>query len=136
VSAPPAGAGAETVHCWQRTERARRESIARARQREPAAAYSVANNVTPQWSIRIVAVAVRPFLLSCLALAAALAGCESATLPLAAGTGPQPQLPAPHKTLLPTVNIAPAKGWPAGDKPVAAAGLAVTAYATGLDHPR
>ena len=72
-----------------------------------------------------------------LVVAAALAGCgESATLPLAAGTGPRPQLPPPHKTLLPTVHIAPAKGWPAGDKPVAAPGLVVTAYGTGLDHPR
>ncbi|MEO8836784.1 MAG: sorbosone dehydrogenase family protein [Caldimonas sp.] len=70
-------------------------------------------------------------------LAAALAGCgDTATLPLAAGTGPRPQLPPPKKDLIPTVNIAPAKGWPAGDKPVAAAGLTVTAYATGLDHPR
>jgi len=72
-----------------------------------------------------------------LLVAAALAGCgDSATLPLAAGMGPRPQLPPPHKTLVPTVNIAPAKGWSAGDKPVAAPGLVVTAYATGLDHPR
>ncbi len=54
-----------------------------------------------------------------LLVAAVLAGCESATLPLAAGTGPRPELPPPHKTLLPTVNIAPAKGWSTGDKPVA-----------------
>jgi len=71
-----------------------------------------------------------------LLVAAVLAGCESATLPLAAGTGPRPELPPPHKTLLPTVNIAPAKGWSAGAKPVAAPGLVVAAYATGLDHPR
>ncbi len=72
-----------------------------------------------------------------LALVAALAGCgDSATLPLAAGTGPRPQLPPPHKTLMPTVHIAPATGWPTGDKPAAAPGLVVTAYATGLDHPR
>ena len=78
-----------------------------------------------------------PRVSSLLVLVAALAGCgDTATLPLAAGTGPRPQLPPPHKTLVPTVNIAPAKGWPAGDKPVAAPGLVVTAYATGLDHPR
>jgi glucose/arabinose dehydrogenase len=66
-----------------------------------------------------------------------LAACgDRATLPVEAGIGTQPTLPAPHPTLLPTVNIAPAKGWPAGEKPVAAAGLAVHAYATGLDHPR
>ena len=32
--------------------------------------------------------------------------------------------------------IAPAKGWPAGATPVAAAGLVVNAYSTDLDHPR
>jgi len=34
------------------------------------------------------------------------------------------------------VHIAPAKGWPAGATPVAAAGLVVNAYSSGLDHPR
>ncbi len=71
------------------------------------------------------------------AAAVLLAGCgETATLPVAAGFGPSPQLPAPHKTLLPTMNIAPAKGWSDGARPVAAAGLSVLAYAAGLDHPR
>jgi len=45
-------------------------------------------------------------------------------------------LPPPHPTLIPTVNIAPAKGWPAGATPVAADGLKVAAFASGLDHPR
>jgi len=61
---------------------------------------------------------------------------EMATLPVAAGTGAQPDLPPPRKTLLPTLNIAPAIGWPAGAAPVAAPGTQVTAFATGLDHPR
>ncbi|MGH8612084.1 MAG: PQQ-dependent sugar dehydrogenase, partial [Gammaproteobacteria bacterium] len=61
---------------------------------------------------------------------------ERATLPVQAGIGPQPTLPSPNPTLIPTVNIAPAKGWPAGTIPIAAAGLAVSAFATGLDHPR
>jgi glucose/arabinose dehydrogenase len=43
---------------------------------------------------------------------------------------------APNPTLIPTVNVARARGWPAGAKPTAAAGLSVNAYATGLDHPR
>lgn len=69
--------------------------------------------------------------------AVTLAGCsETATLPVSAGTGPDPTLPPPHRTLIPTVNIAPAKGWPAGAKPVAAPGLQVAAFADGLDHPR
>src|ERR687897_3757854 len=71
------------------------------------------------------------------ATAVALAGCgEEATLPVAAGTGPQPQLPAPNETLIPTVNVAPAKGWPEGGMPRAADGLQVAAFANGLDHPR
>ncbi len=66
-----------------------------------------------------------------------LAGCnEMATLPVAAGTGPQPTLPAPRATLIPTVNIAPAIGWPSGGAPQAAPGTRVTAFAGSLDHPR
>jgi glucose/arabinose dehydrogenase len=66
-----------------------------------------------------------------------LAGCgDLATLPENVSVGPRPALPLPHPTLIPTVHIAPAKGWPAGATPVAAAGLAVNAYAAGLDHPR
>jgi glucose/arabinose dehydrogenase len=61
---------------------------------------------------------------------------EMATLPEDAGFGPRPELPAPNPTLLPTVNIARATGWPVGATPAAAAGLAVNAFATGLDHPR
>ena len=61
---------------------------------------------------------------------------ETAKLPLAAGVGPNPELPAPHKTLFPTVKIAEAVGWPAGEKPMAAAGFAVTPYAVALEHPR
>ena len=69
--------------------------------------------------------------------AAGLAACGGiATLPVSAGTGPNPALPPPSSTLIPTVHIAPARGWPAGAKPVAAAGTAVAAFATALDHPR
>lgn len=67
----------------------------------------------------------------------ALAGCgEAATLPLAAGFGPQPTLPRPLRSPIPTVNIAPAKGWPSGLTPVPAAGTRVSAFARDLDHPR
>nr|WP_298374959.1 sorbosone dehydrogenase family protein [uncultured Halomonas sp.] len=66
-----------------------------------------------------------------------LAGCgETATLPVSAGTGPDPQLPEPNETLIPTVNIAPATGWPAGAKPEGIEGVEVKAFADGLDHPR
>ncbi len=66
-----------------------------------------------------------------------LAGCgDVATLPENAGVGARPALPPLRTTLIPTIHIAPAKGWPAGDTPLAAAGFAVNAYAAGLDHPR
>ncbi|CAO3431074.1 L-sorbosone dehydrogenase [Azospirillum endophyticum] len=66
-----------------------------------------------------------------------LAGCgDQASLPVSAGTGPNPTLPEPKSSLIPTVNIADAVGWPQGAQPVAAQGLSVTPFATGLDHPR
>ena len=61
---------------------------------------------------------------------------QPSTLPPEATVGPQPQLPPPTLSLLPTVNIAPAAGWPAGVTPTAASGFAVTAFAVGLEHPR
>ena len=76
-----------------------------------------------------------PFIIGAAALA--LAGCgELARLPVAAGTGAAPTLPAPRPTLIPTVNIAPAKGWPAGATPLGAPGLRVAEFARDLDHPR
>lgn len=72
-----------------------------------------------------------------LLVAVALTGCGSeAKLPDDAGFGPNPNLPSPQKSLIPTVHIAPAKGWPQGGKPIAAAGTQVVAFADGLDHPR
>ncbi|MBX9830075.1 MAG: sorbosone dehydrogenase family protein [Xanthobacteraceae bacterium] len=71
------------------------------------------------------------------ACALPLAACgDSAKLPEQSTVGPSPTLPEPNSTLIPTVNIATAKGWPEGAKPVAAQGLSVTAFAQGLEHPR
>lgn len=71
-----------------------------------------------------------------LTLTLTLAACEEAKLPLSAGMGPNPTLPPPTSSLIPTVNVAPATGWPNGAQPQAAPGLQVTAFAAGLDHPR
>ncbi|MCY1396001.1 putative membrane-bound dehydrogenase domain protein [compost metagenome] len=66
-----------------------------------------------------------------------LTGCgERATLPVEEGMGPKPRLPEPVSTLLPTMHIAPAIGWPADTAPRAAPGLAVQRFAENLDHPR
>ena len=79
----------------------------------------------------------RSKILVAFALAVGLAACgETAKLPFSAGIGANPTLPPPSKSLIPTVHIAPAKGWPDGAKPVPAAGTIVTAFAAGLDHPR
>ena len=78
---------------------------------------------------------LRPALALLLAIPLAACG-EKAQLPVALGSGPQPTLPPPTRTLIPTVNIAPARGWPEGRMPVAAEGLKVRPFVTGLEHPR
>jgi glucose/arabinose dehydrogenase len=72
----------------------------------------------------------------CLLIAALFATHAGAQTPGQVGFGPNPPLPKPEKTIIPTVNVAPAVGWPAGAKPTPAAGLQVTAFAGQLDHPR
>ena len=73
----------------------------------------------------------------CLAVLGTLAACgDTASLAPTAGMGATPTLPQPKSGLIPTVNIAPAKAWPEGLTPKPMAGLAVTALAAGLDHPR
>lgn len=52
------------------------------------------------------------------------------------GYGLNPSLPAPTRALIPTLNAAPAEPWPQGTRPLAAPGLAVSPYASGLAHPR
>ena len=61
---------------------------------------------------------------------------ESATLAVEDGYGPNPKLPEPNHTLIPTVNLANASSWPAGAKPKPADGMNVVEFAGGLDHPR
>src|ERR1700682_4064305 len=74
---------------------------------------------------------------SCALVAIGVASCGGvAHLPVSAGMGPDPALPPPEKSLIPTVNVAIATGWPPDAKPVAANGLAVTRFADGLQHPR
>ena len=77
----------------------------------------------------------RAFWLSCAALL--LGACaETARLPDSATVGPDPALPEPTRSIVPTVKIAPAKGWPDGVTPKAAAGMQVSAFARDLQHPR
>jgi glucose/arabinose dehydrogenase len=70
------------------------------------------------------------------ALALSLAGCnDEASVAVEQTYGPSPILPAPQHSLTPTVNFAKAVGW-SGGAPIPANGMAVTAFATDLDHPR
>jgi glucose/arabinose dehydrogenase len=80
---------------------------------------------------------MRPCLALSLLAILALAACgDSAEVPEDKTTGPNPTLPAPSTSLIPTVKIAPAQAWPEGRTPQPAADLAVVAFASGLDHPR
>ena len=78
------------------------------------------------------------FLLACagMATAIAFAACATSSPGPDPGVGPSPKLPSPTSALVPTVDVADAVGWPPGATPTAPAGLAVKAFASGLDHPR
>jgi glucose/arabinose dehydrogenase len=69
--------------------------------------------------------------------ATSLTACgATARLPVASGFGPNPTLPEPTKRPIPLVKVATAKGWAPGEKPIAAAGTVVSAFASGFEHPR
>ena len=71
------------------------------------------------------------------ALILTLTGCaQSSQHSILDSYGANPNLPEPKANLFPTVNIAPAKGWPEGMMPTAAAHLKVQAFAADLQHPR
>ena len=61
---------------------------------------------------------------------------SSATLPIDQVTGDDPELTEPDAEWFPTVKIAEPIGWAANETPEAAAGLTVSRFAEGLDHPR
>lgn len=71
-----------------------------------------------------------------LLFALSLGGCNGSDLPESAGYGPDPQLPEPSSSWIPTVKVAEAIGWQGGARPKPAAGLQVAAFASGLAHPR
>ena len=57
-------------------------------------------------------------------------------LQVSTATGKLPKITPPRPQKYPTYKIADAVGWPQGAMPTPAAGLAVKAFARGLDHPR
>jgi glucose/arabinose dehydrogenase len=67
----------------------------------------------------------------------ALTACaRPARLPVTAGIGPEPVLPHPSESVVPTIYVVKATGWSPHATPVAADGLRVVAFARGLSHPR
>ncbi|HIC47281.1 MAG TPA: sorbosone dehydrogenase family protein [Methylophaga aminisulfidivorans] len=70
-------------------------------------------------------------------IALSLSGCgDTSKIASQADFGPDPVLVAPETSLIPTLNIAPAEGWPIDAKPTAVEGLMVNRFAVDLDHPR
>ncbi|CAA0096619.1 Uncharacterised protein [Starkeya nomas] len=70
-------------------------------------------------------------------LAFSVAGCDRGSqLPESAGYGPDPQLPEPAPSWIPTLKVAEAIGWREGDGPKPAAGMEVVAFGSDLAHPR
>lgn len=57
-------------------------------------------------------------------------------LPITRTEGKDPLLVEPDSETIPTVSLADTIGWQAGEAPTAAAGLSVSRFAEGLDHPR
>lgn len=75
--------------------------------------------------------------LSFTAMVIMLSACgEPSQWPISASTGLNPQLPPPHSTWIPTVNIAQAVGWPTNTNPIPASDMMVNAFADNLNHPR
>jgi glucose/arabinose dehydrogenase len=99
--------------------------------------YFLSDDGSHQSSTGIVAWRKTAFTSGLLLLLALLSACgEYARLSAQAGTGADPELPQPNRTLVPTVKIAPAVGWTDGATPTPAADMKVTAFAEDLDHPR
>lgn len=76
---------------------------------------------------------MRMAVMTVLPLAACAIGPSSAT---DTGFGTAPSIPAPQSSLIPMVNVAPVMTRPTGYELTAPAGFTVTAFATGLAHPR
>ena len=61
---------------------------------------------------------------------------DVAQVPVEKLTGPTPEFGAAREEMIPTVKVAEADPWTAGEAPVPAPGLVVERFAEKLDHPR
>ncbi len=65
-----------------------------------------------------------------------LTSCGKNPAPASTQIGANPPLPAQQQYLLPPMKVAPVSRWKQGETPEVAAGMKITALATGLEHPR
>ena len=103
---------------------------------DPVTALTARRNHTRHWPRASVACRLVWAVVGSAALLALGACAEPARFTVAEGSGANPALPAPSRALIPTVNIAPARGWAADAMPTPAPGLRVQPFARDLDHPR
>jgi glucose/arabinose dehydrogenase len=61
---------------------------------------------------------------------------DVARVPVEKLTGPTPEIGEAREEWIPTIKVAKADPWKAGEAPKAAEGLTVERFAEGLDHPR
>lgn len=75
---------------------------------------------------------------TCLAVGAApaLAQDSGSDFDISSQIGPDPVLPEPAQSLLPSLKVAEVIGWQDGQTPTVPEGLTITAYATDLANPR
>ncbi len=79
----------------------------------------------------------RHLLITVVAIVGASAACTNTSgFNVIQSYGPNPTLPEPDTSLIPTINVVSATGWGDGEQPTPAAGTSVAAFARGLDHPR
>ena len=75
--------------------------------------------------------------MAAVAVATIVAACGTATQsPISATIGANPQLPQPERSLIPTVDVAAASGWPAERVRHRGAALRSPRSRDGLQHPR
>ncbi|MTH64331.1 PQQ-dependent sugar dehydrogenase [Paracoccus shanxieyensis] len=70
------------------------------------------------------------------AVGAVMVALRKRHLPAAQAVGDSPSIPEAREQGIMTLKMPTARGWAAGEKPVAAPGLKVNAFATELQHPR
>lgn len=81
-------------------------------------------------------IALAILLLALIGLGAWLLQGNRAEVQFANVTGTDPELAKPRAETVPTIDIAKPIGWPGNSAPTPAAGLTVSRFAEGLDHPR